>query len=554
MIHSDIISVQHTCKLLECKGIRDIVISPGSRNAPFAIECSQNPNFNILSIVDERSAAFFAIGISQKTRKPTAVICTSGSALANYYPAVVEAYYQGLPLLIISADRPREWIDQNDGQTIRQENIFKSHTVSSVNLQKPNDKDTIWYNHRLVNEALNKCVLYQKPVHINVPLEEPLYGTTSDGYQMPKVINLNTGRVCLDQKQLAPYIRQWQDADKKMILVGQVLPNNDLLQKQLQQLSEDPSVVVLTEKTSNVGGDLFISCIDKVISSLTSEQKKNLKPDILITLGGQVVSKRIKALAREYKPKAHWHVDDKDIHLDTYQSLTESFMITPTEFFNSFKPKHKFTSYRDEFLVRRKNVEHKHLEFLKNIHFSDLKVFDIILRTIPKSSVLQLSNSSVVRYVQLFDMGNIPVYCNRGTSGIDGSTSTAVGYAHASDKQTIFISGDISFLYDSNALWNDYVPRNFRVIVLNNSGGGIFRIIANTRVDILEKYLETKHRYSLEHLANMYSFEYFCARDEQELREVLKNFYTDEGTPRILEIFTPREQNDEVLKKYWSEV
>ncbi len=554
-MYSDIVSVQHVCKLLEHKGIRNIVISPGSRNAPLAIECSQNPNLNTLSIIDERSAGFFALGMSQKTKKPTVVVCTSGSALVNYYPAVVEAYYQRVPLVIISADRPKEWIDQNDGQTIRQENVFKSHTVSNVNLQKSNDENTIWYNHRLVNEALNMCWLYHKPVHINIPLQEPLYGTTSYRYDTPKVINLNKGKVNLSEKQLKPYIQQWQNTDKKMILVGQMLPENNLLQAQLQELSQDPSVLVFIEKTSNIVGDFFISAIDKMMISLTRQQKEKLKPNILITLGGQIVSKKIKAFLRQYKPAEHWHIDTQDLHLDTYQCLTESFLMEPVAFFNSFQPEYRQTNYRDEFVAKRQIIEQKHVAFLKNAPFSDLKAFGTILQTIPENISLQLGNSSVVRYVQLFHLGiDIKVYCNRGTSGIDGSTSTAIGSAYTADEQTVFISGDISFLYDSNALWNDYIPQNFRVVVLNNSGGGIFRIIADTKPNILEKYLETKHDYTLKHLAKMYSFEYLCACDDVELRQILKTFYREGDQPKILEIFTPAEQNDKELKKYWTSI
>ncbi|MBE0424102.1 MAG: 2-succinyl-5-enolpyruvyl-6-hydroxy-3-cyclohexene-1-carboxylic-acid synthase [Lutibacter sp.] len=545
---------QLVVKSCENYSINTIVISPGSRNAPLIIGFNGSKNSKILSVVDERSAAFFALGIAQQTRKPVALVCTSGSALLNYYPAIAEAFYSNIPLVVISADRPAQLIDIGDGQTIRQENVFENHILFSANLGGENDRE-------LIEKALQTAIHKKGPVHINVPFEDPLYEMSSENEniiedEIEKVIVEEKSllkEIPLEVDELQKFADIWNVSTKKMVLVGEHFPD-ELLQIQLEHLAKDPSVLVLIENTANVSHPKFINSIDKLIFPFVEDELKEFKPDILLTIGGMIVSKKIKEQLRNYNPKHHWHADALRAY-DTFHCLEHHFKVSPQLFFSQFffLTKSKESNYQHFWLHKKEFRLQKHQAFMETCVFSDLKVFDIILATVPNRTQLQLGNSSVIRYAQLFDSNKTwRIFCNRGTSGIDGSTSTAVGAAYAVKENTLFISGDISFVYDSNALWNNYIPNNFRIIVINNGGGGIFRFIPGPQQSGALDYFETPHQLTAEHLCKMYHFEYNTANNEAELKQHLSNFYEDSSLPKLLEIFTPRLENDQILKAYFN--
>jgi 2-succinyl-5-enolpyruvyl-6-hydroxy-3-cyclohexene-1-carboxylate synthase len=338
-----------------------------------------------------------------------------------------------------------------------------------------------------------------------------------------------------------------------MVLVGEHFPD-ELLQIQLEHLAKDPSVLVLIENTANVSHPKFINSIDKLIFPFEEDELEEFKPDILLTIGGMIVSKKIKEQLRNYKPKHHWHADALRAY-DTFHCLEHHFKVSPQLFFSQFffLTKKRESNYQDFWLHKKEFRLQKHQEFMETCAFSDLKVFDTILGTVPDRTQLQLGNSSVIRYAQLFDSNKTwRIFCNRGTSGIDGCTSTAIGAAYASKENTLFISGDISFVYDSNALWNNYIPNNFRIIVINNGGGGIFRFIPGPKESEALDYFETPHQLTAEHLCKMYHFEYITAKDDTELKKQLASFYEAASQPKVLEIFTPRLENDHILKAYFN--
>lgn len=550
MIYPKIPLAQSIIEIFADRGIHQIVISPGSRNAPLTIGFASNDTFECLSIADERSAAFFALGIAQQTQKPVALLCTSGSALLNYYPAFAEAFYSQIPLIVVSADRPHDKIDIGDGQTIRQENVFANHSLFNANLQENVSVE----NDQLINEAISKAILEKGPVHINVPFEEPLYETTQElvvkSQIIPEVYPIE------EVEDVAAFAKKWNAASKKMILVGVNNPNA-ISQEIVNWMGNDPSVIVLTETTSNLHHENFISNIDTIITPFTVSDFEHFQPEVLLTFGGMVVSKRIKGFLRKYKPKAHWHVDVLRAY-DTFGALTHHFKTEPNSFFEQFMPlSQKVESpYQLDFLEIKKVRQIKQEMYLSKIPFSDFKAFDIIMMNLPQHSMLQISNSSAIRYAQLVEIHpSISVFCNRGTSGIDGSTSTAVGAAFASDRQAVFISGDISFLYDSNGLWNQYIPKNFKIILVNNGGGGIFRILpGHEETPVFNRFFETSHCLTAEHLAKMYQFSYLTASTEIGLEESLKKLFSENNQPAILEIFTPTLLNDGILLQFFKEL
>ena len=540
---------QSILEICQQKGVKHIVISPGSRNAPLTIGFTNNPYFKCYSIADERCAAFFAIGIAQQIQQPVIVVCTSGSALLNYYPAFAEAFYSQIPLVVLSADRPQHKIDIGDGQTIRQENVFANHSLFNANLSENNSLE----NDHLVQMALHISVAKKGPVHINVPFEEPLYETVSDLQVHPKIIEFTSEKkpFVMDPVTLA----LWKSASKKLVLVGELFPNS-VEQHYLELLANDPSVVVLTEKTSNLHHPTFIDQIDTLITPFDEADFKAFQPEILLTFGGMVVSKRIKAFLRKYKPEHHWHIDQLRAY-DTFGALTNHFETKINVFLSQLFSEDTFeNTYKSGILSIWKDRVAKHQEYNSKIPFSDFKVFDFICQNLPENCQLQVSNSSAIRYMQLFDVASsIPVFCNRGTSGIDGSTSTAIGASAVSTLPTVLITGDIGFLYDSNALWNNYLPNTFKIILINNGGGGIFRILpGHEETETFNTFFETSHQLNASHLAKMYGLDYFEAQDELSLAHQYKAFMNQNKRPSILEIFTPEKVNDLVLLEFFKEL
>ena len=538
------------------KNIKNIVISPGSRNAPLTLGFNLNPYFKTYSIVDERAAAFFALGIAQQIKFPVILVCTSGSALLNYYPAISEAYYSNIPLVILSADRPEKLLNIGDGQTINQKNVFNKNIGYSENL---NQNDNYFLNlfglrdnnQEKINKALNFSIEKQSPVHINIPFSEPLYEITNSlsVNLINKIPRLNNQNV----KKVSSFRNKWQNSIKKIILIG--LSSPDLLsEKSIDLLAGDSSLLVLTENTSNIYHPTFCNKIDQLIAPLTNNELKEFRPEILITIGGMIISKKIKAILRDNKPNEHWHIGIHDAN-DTFFCLTKHFKTSPNNIIS--KLYENFNDNGSDFynkwdLVISKRKE-KHKEYLSNLIFCDFKVFDYVLNSIPSKSMLQVSNSSAIRYTQLFDLdSSINVFCNRGTSGIDGSTSTAIGAASVFKGNTVFITGDLSFFYDSNALWNNFIPSNFRVILINNKGGGIFKILTkDNNTELFKKFFETKHDLYAKDLCNMYGFEYFISNDEDTLKNVLNDFYNESEKPRLLEVITDNDYNQDYLLNYF---
>lgn len=530
-----------------------MVIAPGSRNAPLIIAFTNDANYQCISVVDERAAAFTALGISLQKKEPVAVVCSSGSAAVNFYPAVVEAFYQKLPLIVITADRPLEVIDQAVGQTIRQQGLFANHILFEANLlRNPQDELSRSYNQRLINEAMHAS--YQGPVHINVPFDEPLYDTVEMPDELVKFIERPKAvkKFSIDQvKQMA---RLWNESARIIVMVGQHSPDREL-NEVLNQLNDTSPFLVLSETISNINTSCNICSTDRLINTITEEQLGLLAPDLLITIGGEVVSKMIKKYFGKYPPKMHWHIGEENYLSDTFRGLTHHLDVDPQSFFEELQMhvEGKESHYRDFWIELDNRKSEAHQKYLGEAPFSDFQAFGHILEHLPPKSVLHTANSTTVRYAQLFDhRKGIVQYANRGTSGIDGCTSTAIGHAISTDKMVTLISGDVAFLYDSNAFWNTALPPNLRIIVINNNGGNIFRIIEGPQKDeIFERFQETTHQLNLKGVADIYDLDFQTVSNDGELRKALPDFFEESEKPRILEVKTPRLESPAVLKEYF---
>ncbi|MGB5169888.1 MAG: 2-succinyl-5-enolpyruvyl-6-hydroxy-3-cyclohexene-1-carboxylic-acid synthase [Eudoraea sp.] len=581
MKYSSIPSAQTVVLYCKKRGIKNIVISPGSRNAPLTLGFTEDSFFNCFSIVDERCAAFFALGMAQHLEMPVVAICTSGSALLNYYPAVAEAFYSDIPLIVISADRPSYKVDIGDGQTIRQVGVFEKHIAYTASLRQdvvhatstikklapnllskktsPREEQILIQNYN--EEELAKLFDINKdqnaPVHINIPFEEPLYELVKKPFEL----NFPEPQISTETIPEYPWddlLQLWNSSDKIMIIIGVSHPNT-IHEEYLNLLATKPNVIVFTEVTSNVNHPLFFPSIDSIIAPIEKSPDsdllfKKLQPELLITFGGLIVSKKVKAFLRDYKADNHWHIDPKKAY-NTFFSLTLHLKIEVNSFFEKI-----FLSndpVKSNYLNTWKEVKQAYINkresYLKQIPFSDFKVFEQVCRSIPSNYMLQLANSSTVRYAQLFDMDpGVKVYCNRGTSGIDGSVSTAIGASIYYKSPTILITGDLSFLYDSNGLWNAHIRKDFRIIVINNGGGGIFRILpGKSDTPRYQTFFETTQQLNLKMFCAIYGFDYEQASDETSLKEKLQSFYLPSSLPVLLEVKTPRILNDKILLAYF---
>jgi 2-succinyl-5-enolpyruvyl-6-hydroxy-3-cyclohexene-1-carboxylate synthase len=546
--------IQQLAAILQAKSIRDIVISPGSRSGPLVHTLATNDFFNCRNIVDERSAGYFAIGLSQVVHRPVALVCSSGTSTLNYAPAVAEAFYQNIPLVILTADRPTYWINQGENQSINQNNIYRDFIKKEISLPMGESEKELWFSGREINECLNLAVSENSgPVHINISLEEPLHDLLDEELPAVKNIEIADTNKFLSEKELKKLARIFNQAEKVLILAGQQNPNPHL-ENLLADFAEKTGAVVLKEQLSNLNHPNFSGSVDLLTTSLLSENFADFQPDLLISFGGQFVSKPLKQFLRKNLPKNHWHINLGNEHTDTYQSLTKIIGTNTETFFSQLLPvadaknKNFITRWRE----KEQQVKQFREKYISQSGFCDLSVFELILKTLPENSILHLGNSSPVRYALICEPSKKVEYLsNRGVSGIDGSMSSAVGFASESKKINTLILGDLSFFYDSNALWNKYIGNNLRIIVIHNGGGNIFSMIKGPGDSpAFKEHFFTENKYSAEGIANTFRLDYFKASAKDELENALQKFYSPEQKDAaILEVFTDAELNTKIFRE-----
>lgn len=555
---SDKIGIAQLVEVCYERGLRRVVLSPGSRNAPLSISFLGHGGFDVHVVGDERSAAFIALGMSQSDSMSTILVCTSGTALLNYAPAVAEACYQRIPLLLLTADRPEEWVAQMEGQTMKQQGALSNYLNKEIQLpQEPLEADRIRYNERLVNEAISATSFPKLgPVHVNIPLKEPLYGTVErDLSKAPKAIVSTEPERHVSQEHLTNLIHELSGKKKVLLIIGLGSPG-DITEECLTRLSEK-GVVILSEATSNVSGQGVNSWIDRSLAAMPIDETNDYLPDLIISVGGPLISKRVKLFLRENRAEAHWHIDPSQAEIDLFQSLTRAIYAEPSQVLAELST--HMGSIDKGYSERWKNLLdislERHTGYLAEAPFSDLKAYEQIMAALPRDASVQLANSAAVRYAQLFDhRSDLSFYSNRGVSGIDGCTSTALGMAIVQEGLVVLLSGDMAFRYDSNAFWNKERPENLKCIVVNNEGGGIFRFITGPdSTQHLENAFEAHQANSAKGIADLYDIPYLSADDEESLRQALIEFYETPGE-MILEIFTPRNENSGVLRDYFASI
>lgn len=538
--------------ILHRQGVEHVIISPGSRNAPLINSFFREFGDACISIVDERSAAYAGLGMALYSKVPVVLICTSGTAALNYAPAMAEAFHQGVPLIALTADRPPEWIDQQDNQTIRQPGIYARNCKACfsfpVEIRSEAERR---HAHRIANEAYNMAVSgRQGPVHINIPLREPLYEEIPAPGEIT-CIAMAGSAVFNDPGD--HFKKVWREAGHILLIAGQQAYNPRLSQL-LERIAEDKRVCLIGEPLANLKAEGKIENPELLLAF--QENNHDFDPDLLIYFGGQVVSSRLKLFLRCASIKHGWFIDLAGRHVDTFGHLSCVIQADPVHFFTwlSRIECEKNTDYGRHWHALKetadKMIHHAELK----IEYSDLGIMQRLAASLPENALLFAGNSSIIRYLGFFRPRCKEIFSNRGTSGIDGCLSTATGIALATHDKVIALTGDQSFVYDSNALWNRSLPGNLKIVVLNNQGGGIFGMMEGpSSSPAYRSYFEAHHPAEIAKLSEAFNVSYFACRRYEDFSGSFTHFLQHNG-PAVYEIFTPREVNPAVFRTFVSQL
>jgi len=548
---------QHIYDLAELcvrHGIRRAVICPGSRSAPLALAFGNHPQIRSLLIPDERSAAFIALGMAQASGRPVVLICTSGTAALNFAPAVAEAYYHQLPLLVCTADRPPEWVGQRDGQTIDQSGIYGNHVKSEFNVQTDENPDRYWIANRMMNEAIaSACAMPMGPVHLNFPFREPLYPQPDIkiSYGNPRVIRTTDVTVFPEPAEFIR-LRSVLKAAKKILLVAGQQPPDKALTKSLKGFLKNFPSPLLAEAGSNQFAfpELMYNA-DFFLGAIPEKQLNELQPDLIISWGQGIVSRHIRTFLRNHPASDHWHIQEAGPVADTFMSLTQIIRCQPALFFNIVKevtPLPHQPAYLKQFRHHRKRTD----GLVNWPPGTEAAWVSALLSGLPAGTTLQLANSLSVRYANMF-FGKtlnpgVRVFGNRGTSGIDGCSSTAIGHHLEAGGQTLLLTGDVAFFYDRNAFWPFPPNGGFKVCLLNNSGGRIFSMIDGPKDRAEAGPLFIGHQpLTARHLCEESGIKHIDSRKSKDMNQTIGEFLKASRKPVLLEIFTDPENDRKVF-------
>ena len=538
--------------LLKEFGIEHIVVSPGTRNTPISHSIEGDAFFKTYIITDERSAGFFALGLIQKLNRPAAVCCTSGSAMMNYGPAVAEAYYQNMPLLLITADLPNRLLGQAEAQMIPQFGIFNNILKHSAHIPEVETPEDEWLANRLINEALLELEhRYPGPVQINIEFFGNLYNYPHA--VLPKCRKINRVIAGADNWGRR-YFQKLRSLNNILVILGQETFWDKEKQIFLAELVSLFHCVVITDYLSNFHHDHAIRPMETVFRNMPYISHE-YKPELIITLGGNYTFHwTAKGFLERNQPEKHWHISPKGDIVDKFHCLTDVFEMDEKTFLQTMISLHKDDHAGNlkntgNYVKLWKKLEAAHTE--PNVKFSDLYAVGSFLSQVPKNSSLHLANSSSVRLAQLFKLDrSINVFCNRGVDGIDGCVSTAVGYAALCDELTFLLIGDLAFFYDVNGLWNNYKKGNLRILLNNNSGAGLF---VQSFGFAVSPFIGAQHTNTAKGYAEPLDITYLSAKNKEELDNSLPKFVAPVADkPILLEVFTSMADDAKTLNDYYA--
>lgn len=559
MINTDKYICRALVGLLASKGITDVVVCPGTRNAPL-VQASHASTLALHHVIDERVASFVALGIAAEQGRPVAVICTSGSAVLDMSPACAEALYRHIPMVVISADRPYQWIDQGDGQTIHQGEALASVVCRSWNIPEPHNAEETRAAIRMCNDALRTVCQEVGPVHINIQIAAPLNGTIEiDTHEdIPEIKVLGEDAEPISERLADRIADDLMKFERILILPG-VLPPDEDIDAALAQMARLPQVVVLPEILSNIHAGK--PNVDVTLNALTAEERRALLPEVVVTMGGGITSGTAKEWLRDGVRRGavqHWHIGVERHAVDTFTGQTAAIPMSAHRVLPMLarhcSRKARAGTYSAEWDACSAKAQKVNEEFFVSLPWCELSAIRQIISALPSDYTLHLSNGTTVRYAQTSDYGHLRrVFANRGVNGIDGSTSTAVGASMVSKNPVVLITGDMSAQYDIGALLVEDIPGTFNMIVINNNGGGIFRAISNTRrLPVMPQYLAGGVTLPLEEICRRRGFAYFPVDNSEDLHKAYAVMTSANDTPCVIEVMTDPTTGADVFRHLYT--
>lgn len=539
-------------------GITRFYAGPGSRSASILLSLIRTAGIKVEMLGDERSAAYRALGYAAATQHPVGLLCTSGTAVLNLGPAIAEAFYQGVPLIIVTADRPPELIDQQEGQAVRQAGIFEKHTLYSANVPSfESSVEAQLHARRLYNEAYYACTGQRKgPVHLNFPVREPFYPDENEDFSVnhPIRVNISKPDYRLSREVLSELIELWNAAPRRLLTAGQMAADSGISNacKALSEYAFCPLAGDALHNLESIPGSVLHADLLPEYFLASTESKAG----ILISIGDGLLSKSLKKYLQKNQPLQHWHVQKSGYPADPFGTITRIIHADPEWFLTKlgeascFSPvanRQESESWFSAWQGRASLVRHTLSEIGVDAGlWSDLDITAVFLKSLPEQAVLFLASSMPVRYACWLYEGkkSIQFFSNRGTSGIDGCLSTAIGVAEAMPERKVFaLLGDMAFLYDRNAFWTRNIPSNLKILVLNNSGGNIFRLLpASSALPEMEEYFEMRQSQTTEGICADAGVNRFSAGSPEEWKAVFPQWLAT-ATCSVLEVFTEKESN-----------
>lgn len=558
----------HFIDELTHQGVHDIVISPGSRSTPLAMLAVENKHVREWILVDERSASYFALGLAKQTNRPVALICTSGTAAANYYPAVIEASHGRVPLIVLTADRPHELRDVGAPQAMNQLNLYGDFVKQFYEMSLPEATDAML---NYVRNRAQRAVLYAMegnpgPVQLNFPIREPL---TPD-LTLPNLFNETAeirqnkpeiGKRLIDSSAIDSFTKVLQSKKRPVIVCGPQTDKN--LSEAIVNLSERLDIPIIADplsqiRSTKINQTRVIDSSDAFLKSKTI--RENLAPDMIIRFGSMPISKSYLFYITENKDASHYVIDStSDVREPTNQQV--NYLITDGELFIDAVLKKEIeinvAAWTNKW-IRYNDLARKELRKENHGRLTESGAIQTVLKNIPNQSELFIANSMPVRDLDTFyevDEKNVYIYGNRGVSGIDGVVSTALGIAAASKKSVTLVIGDLSFYHDLNGLLAaKHYKIDITILLINNDGGGIFSFLPQAEEgQHFEKLFGTPLGIDFSHSVLMYGGSYLLIKETEDLSAALTKSYLTPGL-KVIEIQTNREENVKWHQDLWKKV
>lgn len=550
-MYTELKPYQMIIALLKKYNIKHCVLSAGSRNVPFVHSIEEDPFFKCYSVVDERSAGYFALGLAQELNEPVVISCTSSTATCNYWPPVAEAFYQKVPLIVLTSDRNPSMLGQWEDQMIDQVGMYDRHVKKSVNLPIINDEDDEYYCERLINEAFLELNHNGKgPIHINIPMKA--YNNSFNVKQLPDVKRIERIGIETIENEWEKKAELLKKSKKIMVVCGQASYVSEKLKREISEFFRKFNSAIIVEYMSNLNFEKGLN-LNIVMDARYATTKKvsEFIPDIIVSYGGNVFSGIKEQLRKVYKDTEHWLIQEDGKVVDLFKALTTIFECTPEYFFE------KMNSYS----TNQKNDEvyyNQLKEYINNVVYPEFEYSHVyaikeVVERIPEESILHLSINDSIRITNFFKLkNNIKVYANIGTHGIDGCLSSFLGQAIASEKNAYLIIGDLAYFYDMNATRLRHINKNVHILLINNEGGSEFYFNRMWKNEASDLHTTARHKTKAQGWVESNKFEYLSAYNKETLQEALERFFdSNNEKPVFLEVFTEMKKDSETIYNFF---